>query len=271
MTTPRYLTDAEHDEIRSLLAPYALDALDDTERLSVAEHVDTCADCTAEVTELLDTAAVVALSESEAAPPTLWSGIQAGMQPGAASQPAQVLAPVMSAAKSAGKSAGKSAENDATATVVSLNARRSRRRWLPAVAAAAAAAVIAVPMTARLSSKPADLRQLAAADAKASGSRTVDLVSVTDANIKLGDVIVTTDGRGYVRITNAAALPADQTYQLWAVVDGVPISAGLLGNDPTVAAFTARSNVQAIALSVEAASGATAPTVGPIAVAAMQA
>jgi anti-sigma factor RsiW len=263
MNTPRHLTDAEHDEIRSLLAPYALDALDDSERLMVAEHVDTCASCTAEVTELLDTAAIVALSESEVAPPTLWSGIQTGMR-AAQTPPAPVKVPETA------PQVNPTPTPVTPSNVVSLDKKRLQRRWLPAVAAAAAAVMIAVPMTARLSTRTTDLRQLAAQDAKASGSRTIDLVSVSDTKTKFGDVVVTADGSGYVRLSNTPALPADQTYQLWAVVDGVPISAGLLGNKPTVAAFTARSNVQAIALSIEAAKGATAPTVGPIAVAAVQ-
>jgi anti-sigma-K factor RskA len=60
---------------------------------------------------------------------------------------------------------------------------------------------------------------------------------------------------------NMPALNDDQTYQLWAIDAGTPISLGLLGPHPTAAAFTIGSALpSALAVSVEPAGGAVSPT-----------
>ena len=50
-------------------------------------------------------------------------------------------------------------------------------------------------------------------------------------------IVLLPDGTGYVYQHNLEVLPADATYQLWAVVDGKVISAGVLGNQPAVVPF----------------------------------
>jgi Anti-sigma-K factor rskA/Putative zinc-finger len=255
----------DHQHIQSLLAPYALDALDDAERLMVAEHIESCESCADEVIELLDTASVVALGEAEAAPDSLWSKIATGMQADAATLapslkpvPAPTIEPI--------------------ASVISMASHRAERHarirpWVAALAGAAAALLIAIPLTRSLSGSPKsdapNLVTLMASQAEATGSRTLPLVSTDEAASPIGEVVLTTNGAGFIRLDSAEPLPDGKTYQLWTVVDGKPVSAGLLGQKPTLAAFVVSSNAQAVALSVEDAVGATAPSADPIAIAAI--
>jgi Anti-sigma-K factor rskA len=237
------MTPAEHDHIRSLLGPCALNALDGPEHLLVSTHIETCAVCQDEVTELLDTSSLVALSVDQAPPERIWSNLQTAM---GTTEPKVI-------------------------DLVSEHSRRrpKRRAFVMALTAAAAVVLVTVPLTRSFQQKQPTLSNLAANAAKATGSRTVDLVSVDATKQKIGDVVLTPDGQGYVRLANIPPLPDDQTYQLWAIIDGKPISEGLLGSAPTIAAFNTGAKVQAIALSVEKSTGATAPTIGPIAVASL--
>ncbi len=76
------------------------------------------------------------------------------------------------------------------------------------------------------------------------------------------------DGRGYLWSASLTALPTDRTYQLWGVIDGRPVSLGLLGSDPKTAAFTVStsSTPSALAITDEPAGGSAAPSSTPVAV-----
>jgi len=52
-------------------------------------------------------------------------------------------------------------------------------------------------------------------------------------------------------------LPKAETYQLWAMIGGQPISLGLMGNSPAQASFTVSGSatVSALAVTVEPAGG----------------
>ncbi len=253
----------EHQRYRDLLAPFALHALDDEERIDVADHLLECDLCSRDVEEMLETASVVALSESEAPPAALWTRISSEMSDDAAT------APVNSSGLAPTPTTTRPAPERPLAPVVDIASRRRTRPLMAALAGAAAATAFVIPITraALAPSTPSiDVAQIAAAQEKTPGTKRIDLLS-TDGVTRLGDVVVTQDGRGYIRLDKATKLPDDRTYQLWTVVDGKPVSAGLLGTEPKVAAFAISSNAVAVALSVERATGATSPETGPIAVA----
>jgi hypothetical protein len=50
-------------------------------------------------------------------------------------------------------------------------------------------------------------------------------------------IVLMPDGTGYLAEHTLAPLSADRTYQLWALVDGKVISAGILGPNPDVVPF----------------------------------
>ena len=58
----------EHQEYQELLAAHALDALKASEARALTEHLDSCAQCRAELDEMRDTAALLAHASTPAAP-----------------------------------------------------------------------------------------------------------------------------------------------------------------------------------------------------------
>lgn len=243
-----------HDEIKSLLAPYALHALDGDDLRIVETHVDGCRECADVLADLLETASMIALTELEAPPTQLWERIEHGMRaekPTGAPQPVAAETP------------------REPSTVISLDQERLRRRGSirAGVVGAVAAAAVLVPITAFVV-QPGTPSIAALADraAKSSGARRVSLDS--SDKTKLGEVIIDTNGHGYFRSVSLKALPEGKTYQLWTIVDGAPVSVGVLGRSPKTSAFTADSQIQAVAVSIENSSGAVTPST-PIGVAAL--
>ena len=244
------------DELDSLLGAYALDALDPADRARIDAYLERDADARAEVDELRETAASLALlpSSSLDAPPDLWERISGAI----------------------------AAEQDRD--VDELAARRERRRrasWI-APTVAAAAVIVLVVLAAQIASLHGQLDRahefgtsaMAAAfdrAAKVDGAREVDLTAKSGA--KLARVVLLPDGTGYLRGDHLDALPSDRTYQLWAVTGSatgpVAVSAGVLGSDPQAVAFHASGPVQAFAVTVERAGGVVQSAQTPIAQAAV--
>jgi anti-sigma-K factor RskA len=241
-----------HSEIQSLLAPYALHALDDTERALVDAHLATCHTCADELADLLETASMVTLTEVEAPPTQLWSRIETGMR---AEEPpsATSLPPAMTP----------------LATVSDLGDERLRRRGIRnALLSAVAAAAIVVPITASVV-RPGtpSIAALATKAAASPNARKIALLSPDES--RLGEVILDAKGNGYLVNETLAPLPEGQSYQLWTIVNGAPVSVGLLGRNPTTSAFSAAAKVEAVAVTIEKDTGAAAPTATPLGVAAV--
>jgi anti-sigma-K factor RskA len=241
--------NAAHNDIMSLLAPYALHALDETEMHVVEAHVNGCSECADELADLLDTASMVTLTEVEAPPAQLWNRIETTM-------------------RADFQSIG---EVGHSTPVIDLDAARGRRNTRlslrSALIGAIAAVAVVVPITASVvSPNTPSIAALAATAAKAKGSQRIELASPEKK--RLGDVIIDVTGNGYLRNEALPELPVGKTYQLWTIVDGAPVSAGLLGRSPKTSAFSADAKVQAVAISIENESGASTPST-PIGVAAV--
>jgi anti-sigma-K factor RskA len=252
------------DELDSLLGAYALDALDDSDRARVDSYLERDADARAEVDELRETAASLALMPASSldAPPELWDRI-------------------------AGAIADERERDARTATrtrVDELAARRARRTRLTWIrpAAAAAAVIVLVALGAQVVSLHSQLDRahrsgpsaMAAAydhATKVDGARQVDLTGKTGAT--LARVVLLPDGTGYLRGDHLERLPADETYQLWAVTgtpaQPVTVSAGVLGSDPQAVPFRASGPVRAFAVTVEHVGGVVKSAKTPIAQAAI--
>ena len=236
-------TELTHDEIRDLLAVYALDAVDGDERDLLEGHLAGCPQCRAEVADHRETAALLA-SAGASAPEGLWDRIAASLEE---APPALELAPVV---PMQGRAAGSEARVAATSS-------RPRRpvRWIAAAAAAAVIAVLGVQVV-RLSDRvdrqdrEADLASVL----RDPDSQVVQLTSVDEsADV---EVVIDEDGVAHLVRHSLPALPSDRTYQVWAVVGGEKISLGLLGNAPQpTAMFRVSPGAQAIALTEEVAGG----------------
>lgn len=237
-----------HSDIQDLLGVYALDAVDREEGDLIEVHLRECPRCRAEVADHREVAASLAHVGSSA-PPGVWSRIAGSLE----EAPPQLD----------------------MARVVSLS---GRRRSVPiraaAVVAAIAAAVIAV-LGVQVSHLDGRTNQLASALQKNGlneavqaalldeSARRVNLRS--DDGVTFAEAVVRDNGDGYLVRHNLPRLSSARTYQLWAMDGDSPVSVGVLGADPGVAAFKmAGDGVSALALTAEPAGGVTSPTGAPV-------
>jgi hypothetical protein len=242
-----------HDELRDLVAVYALDAVEPGERAAIEAHLETCPRCRADLRTYQETAAALAYPGGTA-PIEIWDRIVASLGEVPTAPPPLSIG-------------------------VSGERRRARLPLLVGAAlAAAAVAVIAVlgvvvghqakridHLDATAASQA--MFQAAVVASMQPGSRNLPLVSEHGQNV--GEVVVTGSGHGWLIANGLSSLPASRTYQLWAIVAGQARSVGLLGPEPVIAAFTASPVSSALALTDERAGGAAAPTGTPVASATM--
>jgi len=89
------------------------------------------------------------------------------------------------------------------------------------------------------------------------------LVTLRDASHReLAQFVVLPDGRGYLVSSLLPTLASKQTYQLWGVVSGQPISLGLLGRSPKQVTFTLAGSPRPsqLGINVEPAGGSVVPS-----------
>ena len=250
----RELTPAD---LRELLGAYALDAVDGDERTQVETWLARDPDARRDADELRETASLLAQLVVEP-PGDLWSRIEERL--GDAVEP-DVLPP---------RHFGE---------VVDLGARRGappehvvrRRPWLVGIAAALALVVavgVGVVAGRDLSSQqviaeppplsePRAMERAALAAAMSPDSREAELA--TADGTMMAKVVLTPAGRGYFMTEALPALPKGRAYQLWAVMGDEPgspaVSVGMLGADPSVAAFQAGAGVTGFVVTEERAPG----------------
>ena len=234
------------DEIRELLAAYAIDAVDDDERAAVDEYLAGDADARDEVVSIQRAAAL--LAHTGGPPPAgVWERLEAAIREAAGpdgTAPPPRLVP-----------AGRP------------DPRPNRAwQWLSVAALVVALAFFSLWIVDRGSgSDPAlDTAALARAAASAPGARHADLRD-PDGNT-VARAVVLRDGTGYLTSTKLQALDEDQTYQLWGVGDHGTISLGVIGSDPKVVAFQAGSTPTALAITSERSGGVPVSEHAPTAV-----
>lgn len=238
-------THLTHDEIRELLAVYALDAVDGDEAEILELHLRECPRCRAEVADHRDTAGALATGH-ERPPVHLWDSIVTTLEE----------APPIELAR-----------------VLPMRASRGRRAWQVAVASVAAAAIAVVGVRVveqgdqinRMQTALEDRTVLAAAlaahgnpDARQAELRTAD-------GVVLARAVLVPDGTGYLWSDGLPRTDPGRTYQLWAIVGTERISAGVLGPNPGVAPFRIAGEVIGLAITEEVAGGVVASENQPVA------
>jgi anti-sigma-K factor RskA len=242
-------------ELDELLGAYALDAVDDDERAQLEAYLERSPEARALVAEYRETAALLSHSGTEA-PPGLWERIQHTLE----EEPPRLAVP-------------------SPARVGALGSHGARRRGRVAAAIGVAAAVVAVgAFTVKvvqqddrideLSRQAETGSVLAAAEAASRDPRAARVtMSSTDGALE-ARVVYLPDGDGFLVQDNLGALAPERTYQLWALMGDAPaarpISAGVLGSDPGVAAFRVQGPVTAFAITDERAPGVDAPGNPPL-------
>jgi anti-sigma-K factor RskA len=238
----------QHEEIAALIGAYVLDAVDDEERAAVEAHLGICPICRDEADSLRATIGMMA-NEGGPAPMAIWERIEAALE----EQPAP-MATVMPA--------------------------RPARRIPIAIASAALAIAAALAIffgievhaldhrigTLTTNIETSSTRAIATAAMLQPGSRQIPLKEANGH--QLGVIVLLPSGQGVMTALDMRALPANQTYQLWAITGGTPVSLGLLGSRPGVTLFRVNDHgVFDLAVTVEPAGGTPRPTHPPIAVA----
>lgn len=234
-----------HDEVQELLGAYALDAVDADEAALVEDHLRDCPRCRAELAAHRETAAQLSHGHAEP-PPQLWDRVAAALEGGTPAPPLDLS---------------------------TLRERHARRRgparWTGIAAAAMVAAFLGLATVTVQQQRELD-RVQAALDEGGLASAALaafDDPAARHATLEGGGsevrAVVLPDGSGYVLAGGLPALAPGRTYQLWAMVDGAPVSAGVLGNRPTVTAFHVTPDTAALAISIERGGGASVPTMPP--------
>lgn len=239
-----------HSEIQEVLGAYALDAIDTEERAVIEEHLDTCEECRAVVGAHLETAGMLA-AEPAQPPERVWEGIKDVIRDDDQSAPTPMVRPPT---------------------------RRSPWVIRGAAALAAAAAVVfafvafnAVSEQNRLEDRVDELATTLETSGIEEAARAALLdPSATQIALRSADeeqvvrLVYLSSGTGYLVDNNLEPLESDRTYQLWALHGDRAVSAGVLGGEPGVTAFTVAGTVDGFAVSVEEATGATQPTTDPV-------
>ncbi|NNC92264.1 MAG: anti-sigma factor [Acidimicrobiia bacterium] len=229
-----------HEAIKELLGAYALNAVEPDEAAVVEAHATTCSDCRSELENYLEVAALLPASLASA-PSELWDAI----------------AGEIGSERAFNEPAIRAVEGSEGAATPGSNVVPLRRRWLRPLAIAAAfvlVAAAAVVQSVRLGAANDDLADERATVVALSDQidQPVLDVAVSQAmenplaqQVRLGSevsgsnaiIVLMPDGTGYLAEHTLQPLPADRTYQLWAIVDGKVISAGVLGPEPGVVPF----------------------------------
>ncbi|MGA2293889.1 MAG: anti-sigma factor [Acidimicrobiales bacterium] len=247
-----------HDEASELLAALALDAVEVDERTAIEEHVAQCPRCQAELDALREVASAMGNSV-EALPQDLWGSISSRIYEDQSGETRE--APLLLVGPRDGTSR---ANGDDRAL------SRSKSKIVVSAFSALAAAVIAV-LAISLASANGHVSRLNNALASETTSevhaalvapdhRVVDLTSASNQDV--AQFVLLPDGRGFLVKSTLPTLSSDKTYQLWAIINGKPISVGLMGHQPTAVTFTVSGNsvVTALDVTVEPSGGTSTPT-----------
>jgi hypothetical protein len=215
------------EELDQLLGAFALDAVDPAERRMVDEYLRVNPMASAEVERHREVASMLAWTSMDA-PAGLWDRIASELD---------------------------DLDDVPPAPIVPLQ-RRPRRSgamisWALAGAAVTALTVVAVSAFADGVTREALLQQ-AFDDARA--DRDSRQASLVRDGLSV-PAVVDSDGHGYMDLTALPALPSDQTYQLWGVIDDKAISLGIFGPNPEIETFSAAGGLAALVITIEEGNG----------------
>ncbi len=273
-----------HEEATELVGALALDAVDGAELDALRAHVDTCPRCRAQLDAYREVAAALGNRHVEV-PHHLWDRISSqvsyawggrataedlppGLRARLDAEPRTPGAGV--AADEPARSRGPAAE-EAGSGAVSRWRRRSRVALVAMAAALVAVAGLAIALanagggSGQQASSPVRPGLPAAASSALAnpGHQLTTLRSPAGREVAR---VVTLDGHGYVLATAMTGLPHGQTYQLWGLIGGQPISLGLLGPHPHTVGFSYGSvRPSEILVTVEPAAGVVSPDRSPVA------
>ncbi|MEU6810752.1 anti-sigma factor [Streptomyces sp. NPDC046831] len=248
------------EDLHSLAAPYALDALEPGERVRFERHLRQCDRCTAEVRALAEDAVRLAWSAAAPAPAALRERVMAAVRT-TAQEPAparghtpQLPPHVWGVQPPPGRT----------------RASRPRPLFAPFATVTAAAALVVAALFAvqaqrtqdRLDAERDRAREIAhvltASDARAATGRDTRGGSI-------GVIASAQEGRAVVTLSGYGTPPGGRVRQLWLMRPGArPQSLGLFDADTPLVASGLTRSATSLAVTVEPDGGSEQPTTRPI-------
>lgn len=216
-------------DLDELLGAFALDAIDDDERMEIETYLDSAPRARAEVERHREVASLLAYSGAKA-PSGLWDRISGSLY-------------------------------EQSAPPISLV---SYRRRVPTLVASAAAAVVFGVLGVGIGRGLSPARAVTAADAMALAfgeamadpqSHYVSLIGDDDMKVP---VVVLPSGIGFVAGSMLPPAGDGRTWQLWGEMNGTMVSLGVLGDQPGIASFSCGQEMPtSLAITKEQAGGVT--------------
>lgn len=277
-------------ELDSLLGAYALDAVDDLERVRIDRYLAASPRARAELDDHLQVAMMLGNSAGPA-PAPVWEQIDSKIR--ATSRPPRQSAPTMSATAQPTPPARSGTPRPSAAVVLPPR----RPLGLGLLAAACVAALMAVStitfnQSRRINNLQASVTQ-AQTDAKRERERVRseqnriatlerELISSSTADARVARLLSTSTGKvvelqagdaavgrvvfdpitgeGFIISTALKPLPNGRTYQLWGVHGDTVLSLGVLGRKPATQGFSADGTWSAFVVTEEASPGVASST-----------
>ena len=248
------------EQIEELLGAYALDAVEADERRVIEAHLAECPRCRAEVAAHQEMAALLGSAGADA-PAGLWEKIATSIGQDRPQRSPDHPVPLL------------------PGNVTAFGSRRRPGRaprgvaiWATLVAVAAAVMAFLGVEVGQLHSQVRSLRSAlaeaslngAAAAADAGPHRTISL-ALADKQ-PAAQVIVVASGGAYWLWSSLRDLPASQTYQLWGLTRGKPVSLALVGDHPdAIDFFKIEPDVTQLMVTAEPEGGTPGPTTAVLA------
>ncbi|MFJ1877835.1 anti-sigma factor domain-containing protein [Streptomyces sp. KS_5] len=250
------------EDLHSLAAPYALDALEPGERLRFEKHLRTCDSCPAEVRALSEDAARLAWSTAAAPPAAMrdrvLAAVRATPQEPVGRESAHARAPQLPP------------HVWGTQPPPRSRAPRTRPLFVPFATATAAAALVVASLFAVQANRTQD--QLDAQQARA--SEIANVLGAPDARAAAGEdaegrtigvLASASEGRAVVTLSGYGDLPSGRVHQLWLMRPDVqPRSLGLFDGDTPLVASGLDKSATSLAVTVEPDGGSLQPTSQPV-------
>ena len=100
-------------------------------------------------------------------------------------------------------------------------------------------------------------------------TKNINLAGVAGHEAQQASLFLTSKGGLFINAASLKKLPSDQQYQLWGIVKGKPVSAGLIDQqaDSVLQEMTSLENVELYAITIEKQGGSVEPTLSQMVVA----
>lgn len=226
---------ANYDELSDLVAAYATDALEASERLRVEAALNSDQQLRDELdghyAVLATLAAAVDLNPSTPSH-LVWEKISNEIDGAAEVSPK-------------------------LASIHDIRAQRRATRLTAAISIAAIglAAVLAVSVMGLQQERSADPVDVAIQELLEDPASTLATLAAANDTASEARIVLGTNGVGYLYADSLPTLDATRTYQLWAIVGDQVISAGVLGPDPDDSPFQVVGDIAGFAITDEVAGG----------------